>query len=467
LTFVLIGFLVSRTVAYGFGVRFNPNSIRCFTQIIDPVLLRSRLLESLFYLHSQPPLFNLLLGVGLKLFPSFPSQFGAAMHVIYLALGLALSVGLYRLLVCVGIARWPSATIAVALSATPAFILYENWLFYEYPVAALLILSALAIYEFLRRETLWSAVVFFTLLAAVIYIRSIFQIIWMLLAIGLLLATRWDLKRRILAASALPALLVIALMVKNFVLFGMPVTSSWFGMNLAQVVDAKVPLAERQKLVRRGELSRVSLTGPFEAPVMYLPLVQRPRSRHVPVLDELRKSTGCWNQNNAVFIPASSNFFHDAIKLIRLRPGAYARAILKGVGLYIRPFNGDGYVDESKIHGYVAVFDRAALLQVDRDGPAWTILLTHVAALLYGLRLTYRLLRRRVKQTASAVTLAYVWLTLAYVTLVVTFTQVVENGRIRFFLDPLVVVLLAAAARDGFRHVRRARLGFPSSAGSL
>jgi ABC-type polysaccharide/polyol phosphate export permease len=93
-------------------------------------------------------------------------------------------------------------------------------------------------------------------------------------------------------------------------------------------------------------------------------------------------------------------------------------------------------------------------------------LLTHIAGLLYGLRLTYRLLRRRVKQTASAVTLAYVWLTLAYVTLVVTFTQVVENGRIRFFLDPLVVVLLAAAARDGFRHVRRARLGFPSSAES-
>lgn len=51
LVFVVLGFAVSRAVAYAFGVRFNANSIRCFPQIVDPELLRSQLLESLFYLH--------------------------------------------------------------------------------------------------------------------------------------------------------------------------------------------------------------------------------------------------------------------------------------------------------------------------------------------------------------------------------------------------------------------------------
>jgi hypothetical protein len=58
--------------------------------------------------------------------------------------------------------------------------------------------------------------------------------------------------------------------------------------------------------------------------------------------------------------------------------------------------------------------------------------------------------------TASAVTLAYVWLTLAYVVVVVTFFEATENGRIRFFLDPLVVVLLSAAVHAGVPRVREA-----------
>ena len=38
-------------------------------QYLDPVLLKSDLLRSLLYLHSQPPLFNLFLGTVLKVSP--------------------------------------------------------------------------------------------------------------------------------------------------------------------------------------------------------------------------------------------------------------------------------------------------------------------------------------------------------------------------------------------------------------
>ena len=74
---MIVAFSASRAGAYAFGVRFNPNSINCMPQIIDPKLLSSRLLESLFYLHSQPPLFNLTVGIFLHL---FPSRFGSAIN---------------------------------------------------------------------------------------------------------------------------------------------------------------------------------------------------------------------------------------------------------------------------------------------------------------------------------------------------------------------------------------------------
>jgi hypothetical protein len=455
LAFVIVAFLVSRGTAYALGVRFNLGPLYCFAQYIDPKLLRTRLVESLFYFHSQPPLFNLMLGVFLRL----PTRyFGPAMHALYSLLGLALAVGLYLLLIRLGIPRWPSSIIAAVLSATPTFILYENWLFYEYPVAALLVVSALALHAFLRRGTLWLGIVFFGLLAAVIYIRSVFQVVWLLLAIALLLIARPDLRRRVLAASAVPTLLVVLLLAKNWIVFGVPVTSSWFGMNLAQVAEAKLSLAERKKLVQRGELSRVSLVGPFAPPVDYLPLVGHQRRRGVPVVDELKKPTGCnitpslslrpWNLNNSVYIPASRAFFSDSLTVMRLRPGAYLRAIREGVGLYVRPFHGEGYVLQSQIHGYTTFVDRTLLLQIRAGQLAWTIVLAYIAALLYGLRLTYRLLLRRAEAAASVVTLAYMWLTVAYVTVVVNLTEIIENGRIRFVIDPLVVTLVAAAAHD-------------------
>src|SRR5207247_10856513 len=175
----------------------------------------------------------------------------------------------------------------------------------------------------------------------------------------------------------------------------------------------------------------------------------------VPVLDQLRKSNRCPNMNNSIIVPVSRNYFSDAITLIRRHPGAYARAIIKDEPTYLRPSTEGGYFDLSNIQRYVTVFDRVVLLQLRPATPSWTILLAHLVALLYGLRLTYRLLRRRLETSASNVTLAFVWLTFVYVIVVATFTQAFEKNRIRFSLDPLVVVLLAAAARAGLPRARQ------------
>jgi hypothetical protein len=452
---VTASFVVTRGAAYRAGVRFDAGTLEDYWQYISPDLLETRLLESLFYLHSQPPLFNLLLGVVLKL---VPDHFGTAMHAVYLVLGLMLSLAMYLVLVRVGLGRWTSAVVAALLSATPAFLLYENWLFYEYPVSALLVLSALALSEFLRRGTFLSASAFFVLLASIIYARSLFQIAWLLLALGLLLAVRPDLRRTVLLASALPVLVVLLLIVKNTLVFGVPTTSSWFGMNLAQVVYYAIPAADRRPYVERGELSRVSLIEPFSAPADYLPFVPAPRPTGRPVLDNFVKSEGSRNLNNRIMIDVSRDYFRDSLHMVRVRPGAYARAIVDGGKIYLRPSTVGGYgaggQNLAKIEAYHDLFNRVVLLQTGYFVSfGWTILAAHIFALVYGLRLTYRLLRRRLVASVASVTLAFVWLTLAYTTVIVTFAQVLENDRIRFLLDPLVVILLAVPVRDALRRV--------------
>ncbi len=55
------------------GIRFDISTLPYFDQLLDPILLRTRLWQSLYYLHGQPPLFNLLAGVALKLEPTYHS----------------------------------------------------------------------------------------------------------------------------------------------------------------------------------------------------------------------------------------------------------------------------------------------------------------------------------------------------------------------------------------------------------
>ncbi len=66
---VVAVFLLSRVGYYVAGVRFDASSLPWFWQYIDPVLLKTDLGQSLWYLHSQPPAFNLFLGIVLNLFP--------------------------------------------------------------------------------------------------------------------------------------------------------------------------------------------------------------------------------------------------------------------------------------------------------------------------------------------------------------------------------------------------------------
>jgi hypothetical protein len=71
--------------------RFDAEALRWLPHYLDPQLLRTDLLQSVFYLHSRPPVFNLFLAGLVKLFPGHVEAAGRA---VYLALGALLYVAL-------------------------------------------------------------------------------------------------------------------------------------------------------------------------------------------------------------------------------------------------------------------------------------------------------------------------------------------------------------------------------------
>src|SRR5580700_11183695 len=88
-------FALSRLGYYLLGVRFDARPILHYYQFIDPELLKHRLIESLFYLHVQPPGLALYTGIILKV---FAASYSAAFHAIHLLLGLGICCMVYHLM---------------------------------------------------------------------------------------------------------------------------------------------------------------------------------------------------------------------------------------------------------------------------------------------------------------------------------------------------------------------------------
>src|SRR3984957_2801406 len=140
-------FAVSRLGYYLLGVRFDARPVLHYYQFADPELLKHRLFESLFYLHVQPPGWNLYTGAVLKL---FPISYSAVFHLIYLLLGLGICWSTYHLMRLLGVSRWLAFTLSAWFIVSPGVVLFENYMLYEVLVSFLLLAAAVALLHFIQ-----------------------------------------------------------------------------------------------------------------------------------------------------------------------------------------------------------------------------------------------------------------------------------------------------------------------------
>src|SRR5439155_126100 len=117
------------------GVRFDAQPLTYFIQYIDPALLQNDFLRSIWYLHFQPPAFNIFLGVILKL---FPAHYVLAYQGAYLLFGFLFAAVLLELLTALGVQRRVALLLTIIHTIIPTTVLYENSLFYSYPLALLM-----------------------------------------------------------------------------------------------------------------------------------------------------------------------------------------------------------------------------------------------------------------------------------------------------------------------------------------
>jgi hypothetical protein len=448
-------FAVSRFVYFVAGVRFDTAPLGRYFQFADPDLLEHRLLETLWYLHSQPPLFNAFLGVVLKTAGDSRTAFA----LLYLLVGLALTLALYALLVALGLGRWAAAAVAVAYAISPPAIVFENLLFYDYPVTAMLVGSALALHWFVRRPTFLRGLAFFGLVAALVLTRSVFQLAFVVLALAVA-AVACRQPRVIVAAAALPIALVLTVYAKNLAEFGTFATSSWYGMSLAATTTPNIPRPELETMVREGHVSSLVLVYPFSTLEAFPTSYTFPEVRGVRVLDRARYApTGQNNYNHSAYLAISKQYFRDWRYLVRHRPGAYLTGVENGARVFFDPatrlpaFERNGNL--AALGEWHDLYTRALFSAVRLGIRFRLISILWVLTFAYAtVRLAFWL-RDRTLAPAKRATLAYIWLATLYVVAVWVTTDVAETFRARATLEPLVLfVLLPYCVLDAVSLVR-------------
>lgn len=443
-------FGIVHVLYYIAGIRFDDSPLGQAYQYLDPELLANKMLESILYLHSQPPGFNIFLGLVLK---AFGGNAAIAFNGLYLLFGWGLYIAMFLMMTRLGVSRLLAVLVSTLFMASPSFVLYENWLFYTFPLALILLLSALVLQKLLAGGGAWSAWAFFGLLFLLGAIWSVFHVAYYLV-VAVATTAACPRRRKIVGlAAALPVVLILALYCKNYFLFGTFTTSSWFGMNLSRVTTMNVPLPERVELVDSGKLSNLALIPPFtrlsQYPADYLAATD---SYTAEAVVQTNKSSGRANFNHAAFIRISDQYLRDALHSLEYQPWAFVKGIARGWVHYFQSSSNYSPLGSNRKRAefLISIYDYL-LYGLLPSQPLPVASTTHIYLfLLLGLPalVAYALLSAlRVNSKAPMLTrrqslvVLYIATSIIYLAIVGNLFESGENNRFRFVTDPLSAVL--------------------------
>ncbi|MEO7988388.1 MAG: glycosyltransferase family 39 protein [Chryseolinea sp.] len=451
-------FIVSRIILHLSRISFDTNSITYGTwQLIAPDLLKNKLLESLYYLHSQPPLYNLYVGIVLKL---FPENYSAFFQLNFLLLGLLTHTTLFVIMRHLTVRPSIAFILTLLMMLSPSIILYENWLSYTYIVIALLTFSTLFLLRFLQSEKFSDGLLFFLFLALIVLTRSMYHIAWFGVIILLLLITRFKIRRKILLSASVPFLIVFAFFFKNYLLFNTFSTSSWMGMSLYEISLSRIDKKKLEPFVASGEVSPIVLVPAFWSLDHYNKFITKtnpyPNVRVLSDSFNLKEA----NYHNYHYLEVSELYKKGAIKIIKHYPMEYLKNVAISFGYYFYPASNYPLLEEnsSKMFWYNKLYNHLVLWtiynpeEVDRKPPfrieyalslSLLLILSFVVCGTIGLQQLWKhKLSKTFIYSLPAVVTTYLVLTIAYTMVVGNFFEQGENMRFRFQTSTMCLIVV-------------------------
>ncbi|MCC7178763.1 MAG: hypothetical protein IT177_10265 [Acidobacteria bacterium] len=430
--------------------------------LADPGDLRDRLLETLYYFHAFPPGMDFLTGILLKLGGARPESMALG---LFWAMGLVLVNALFVLGRATGLSTRAAFGLALAFALTPPAIYFEHLYLYEWPVTTMLCVAAACFHRGVRTGSTGAWAAFFGLCAAIGLTRSTFHLVWFALMMGAALwAAGRQCRHRVLGAAAIPAALLVALYLKNLIVFGAFAASTFGPASFHLVTVDRLPRDVRDQWIRDGLLSPFAAISAYAPPREYARFFATPdlpgwppqvtRLEHVAVRAP--------NFNHWWLIEVHRARSADVRRYLRERWFEYPATVLTGLGDYFGPSTswhpraglpGAPHAGHRALLGvYESAYNRT--LHTFPFAPVGVYVLLPVI-LVWAARIAWSLLRQGDRGArARGAVLAFLVLQVLYVTAASTMLTFLESSRYRFQVEPLIWVLTAACVADAWTRYR-------------
>ncbi len=446
------------------------------SHFLDFSLYRDQLLESVWYMHMQPPLFNLLTGLCVKI---FPRSYETVFALLFFLLSLVLAWTIYRLMRFLNVGRGLALALTVCYQFGRPDLFYRNFYFYTYPLMTLLVLAGYFLSRYLKDNGLPAGTAFFCSLAALTLTRALYHPVWIgVITIGLLILSRGR-RRQILLMAAIPLMLVVIWMGKNYYLFGSFTMNSQLGYSLAKIATRFLTPGEKERLLREGRVSPLVEIYPHNRYPVYYDYISEVETywHPVEVLTQRHKTVyppsdprPPENFNHLDHLVLSRQYARDAFRVIRHCPRAYLRGVSRAALVYFLP---TWMAFDIWAMRMPELYDRfwamtggsfAALAEPDPDlyrdiaytlpRVCWFVVLAYA---LVAVIIIHDLIRKTGIARWSRdrlITLGFLVFTVGYVTVMGIMLDYGENNRFRAEIVPLTVIIGAACLQRLFRGRR-------------
>lgn len=432
-----------------------------FWQSVPVALLRTDLMRSIWFLHSQPPLYNLLGGVLAKVFSTHQLQ---ALHAGNILLGSVLSGMLYLIIVQLIPSRKIALGFAFVLAMNPSLYLYEAYTLYDLLSAFLVVLSVFCLSWHRAAKSTAALYCFLASFNVLILTRSVYQAV--LLPIALILAVvlaEPDKRKRVLVIGSAICMLSLGWCGKNYAMFGFFGTSSWSGLGLWRIASRGYSASELEGLSDRGLLDRMVVERkPFMKPSAYR-RYGFDKSSNIAVLsrDDL---------NNINVPDISREYGKNAVRLILNRPGRYVRSVYLAYLIFCRPSSRFGHVqirfNANKIRFHEGFYSdvlqgRSLMSRGKTYYGSFLFFLLPCALALYGLQLLLRIRAHRSLGSLIQDDAVMLWCSvlIIYTTLTSCLTVYTEQERYKFLIEQIVWIFIPVVLLRGTAWLNRANAG--------
>lgn len=438
---LLTCFVVSRVLAAWLGITFQYGALFTYWQYLDVESLQHRALKSVWYMHSQPPVFNLLAALVLQSSGMYAKQ---VFQGLWLAISFCNAWLLLRMIKSMVVNSYLPLLIAIFYLLSPATILYENELFYTSFTSLLLLLSVFFLQQFVQRKERFSLPAFFVCMSMLCLTRSIYHLCWLVFVCMILLINNYkkpDFKK-VVFGSVLSTLLVSGWYVKNYVLFGIFSVSSWTGINLSRIVFHDIPIHDS------ANIAAIHPFFPVSHYKRYISAGYREKYAGADDFVLLRemKNDSAINMNHAGYIQVSEKYMEASLRFIRQHPVAYIRHMVTSSVIFFSPASSYFQIEanNSKISLYDMIYSfNMSHVFVTKEDKKLALAVSAIPKCILYFSVIIFTLKRAFIRKYLPITSAYIICTILFVFIITTMFEYGENMRFRYELEPLFLIITA------------------------